>query len=226
MKILIIEDNHRIAVSIKKGLEQEKYVVDIAYDGIEGLDLASSQDYDLIILDLLLPGLDGLAICRQLRSQNIHTPIIMLTAKSSLDDKINGLDCGADDYLTKPFAFEELLARIRVLLRRPANPIVSLIKVEDLTLDPHNFQVKRNGRTIRLSAKEFSLLEFLMRHADKTITKQKLIDHVWDYDSNILPNTVEVYIKNLRRKIDQPFPDQPSLIQTVRGFGYRLGRVN
>jgi DNA-binding response OmpR family regulator len=210
VKILIVEDEHRIANSIKKGLEQEKYVVDVAYDGIEGLDMASSQDYDLIILDLMLPSMDGLTVCRHLRDHNIHTPVLILTAKSQLEDKVSGLNCGADDYLTKPFAFEELLARIRALLRRPANPIVSILTVEDLV--------------IRLSAKEFSLLEFMMRHADKIVTKQKLIDHVWDYDSNILPNTIEVYIKNLRRKIDQPFPTQPSLIQTIRGFGYRLGR--
>ncbi len=224
VKILIVEDEHRIANSIKKGLEQEKYVVDVAYDGIEGLDMASSQDYDLIILDLMLPSMDGLTVCRHLRDHNIHTPVLILTAKSQLEDKVSGLNCGADDYLTKPFAFEELLARIRALLRRPANPIVSILTVEDLVLDLQSYQVKRKDQAIRLSAKEFSLLEFMMRHADKIVTKQKLIDHVWDYDSNILPNTIEVYIKNLRRKIDQPFPSQPSLIQTIRGFGYRLGR--
>lgn len=224
MKILIIEDEHRIANSIKKGLEQEKYVVDLAYDGVYGLDLASSGNYDLIILDLMIPGMDGITVCQTLRSQNIHTPILILTAKSQTQDKVLGLDGGADDYLSKPFAFEELLARIRALLRRPATSLTSILKVNDLTLDVNHYRVQRQNQDIQLSAREFSLLEYLMRHATLVVTKQELIDHVWDYDADILPNTVEVYIKNLRRKIDTPFANKPPLIQTVRGFGYRLGR--
>ncbi len=224
VKILIIEDEHRIANSIKKGLEQEKYVVDLAYDGVYGLDLASSGNYDLIILDLMIPGMDGITVCQTLRSQNIHTPILILTAKSQTQDKVLGLDGGADDYLSKPFAFEELLARIRALLRRPATSLTSILKVNDLTLDVNHYRVQRQNQDIQLSAREFSLLEYLMRHATLVVTKQELIDHVWDYDADILPNTVEVYIKNLRRKIDTPFANKPPLIQTVRGFGYRLGR--
>lgn len=224
VKILIIEDEHRIAASLKKGLEQERYVVDVSYDGVDGFDLAASNTYDLIVLDLMLPKMDGLSICRNLRLQSIHTPILILTAKGQTEDKVDGLDCGADDYLTKPFAFEELLARIRALLRRPQTPQTSQLSVEDLTMNLEGFQVKRNGKLIELSGKEFSLLEYLMRHSEKIISKQQLIDHVWDYDANILPNTIEVYIKNLRRKIDIPFKDSHQLIHTIRGFGYRLGR--
>lgn len=223
MKILVVEDEHRIANTLKRGLEQERYLVDVAYTGTEGWDLASTEDYDLLILDLMLPEIDGLTLCKKLRAKRIQTPILMLTAKSQIQDKIAGLDTGADDYLTKPFSFEELLARIRALARRPAVSLGSTLTVEDLTLDPQQYQVTRNQKTIQLSSKEFSLLEYLMRHAHQILTKSQIIDHVWDYEASILPNTIEVYIRNLRTKIDQPFPDQPPLIQTVRGFGYRLG---
>lgn len=218
-----MEDEHKIANSIKKGLKQESYAVDIAYDGKKGLDLALSEDYDLIVLDRLLPGMDGVEICRQLRAQQIHTPVLMLTAKGQIDDRVEGLDAGADDYLTKPFAFAELLARIRALARRPKNSIGSVVSFEDLSLNTLTYEVKRKDLLIKLSRKEFALLEYLLRHSDRIVTKEQIINHVWDYDADILPNTVEVYIGYLRNKIDKPFKG-PSLIHTVRGFGYKIGR--
>ncbi len=220
MKILIVEDEHLIATSLKKGLEQEHYTVDIAFDGLEGYDLAASGEYDIILLDLMLPGLDGISICQKLRSENIHTPILMLTAKSQLDDKVKGFDVGADDYLTKPFAFEELLARIRALSRRPQQTTNKVLTLADLTIDTTNYQVKRGTKEIRLSSKEYSLLECLVRHAGQILNKDQIIQYVWSYESDILPNTVEVYIRNLRQKIDQPF--KKKLIQTIRGFGYKI----
>ena len=222
MKILIIEDEHLIATSIKKGLEQEHYTVDIAFDGIEGFDLASSGDYDLILLDLMLPGMDGMTLCQKLRSDNNHTPILMLTAKSQLEDKINGLNCGADDYLTKPFAFEELLARVRALSRRPQKTTNKILSIGDLSFDTTNFLVKRGSKEIHLSSKEYSLLECFLRHPHQILNKDQLIQYVWNYESDILPNTVEVYIRNLRQKIDVPFKNKPPLIKTIRGFGYKL----
>ncbi|MCX6794264.1 MAG: response regulator transcription factor [Candidatus Gottesmanbacteria bacterium] len=224
MRILIVEDEHKIANSIKKGLKQESYAVDVAYTGADGFDLASTEDYDVIALDLLLPGLDGITICKKLRSENIHTPILMLTAKGQTTDKVEGLDAGADDYLTKPFAFEELLARIRALVRRPHHAVGITLKVEDLTLDTLSYEVKRAGTEIRLSSREFALLEYLMRHPKTTLTKDQIIGHVWNYDADILPNTVEVYIGYLRNKIDKPFSGKPMLIHTIRGFGYKLGK--
>lgn len=225
MKILVVEDEHRIANSIKKGLEQEKYAVDVVYSGTDGFDLASTEEYDLIILDLMLPEMDGLSITRELRKNKIHTPILILTAKGQIDDKVQGLDLGADDYLTKPFSFEELLARIRALSRRPKTSINMILKVEDLKLDPKEYLVKRGNKIINLSHKEFSILEFLMRTPNKILTKQQIINHVWDYDADILPNTVEVNIKNLRNKIDVPFKDKKPLIHTVRGFGYKISQT-
>ncbi len=219
----MVEDEHKIASSIKKGLEQESFAVDVAFDGNRGYDLASGEDYDLIILDILLPGIDGLQICKNLRSQNIHTPILMLTAKGQVEDKVAGLNAGADDYLTKPFFFEELLARVRALIRRPKSSVGSLLSFGDLSLDTLSYEVKRGGKTISLSSKEFALLEYLLRHKNQILTKDQIITHIWDYDADILPNTVEVYIGYLRNKIDKPVPDKPSLIQTVRGFGYKLG---
>lgn len=223
MRILIVEDEHRIANTIKKGLEQERYAVDVAYNGNDGFDLASTEEYDLIILDLMLPGMDGLTICKELRKKQIHIPILILTAKGQIQDKVEGLDSGADDYLTKPFSFEELLARIRALSRRPKSSIDATLTLEDLKLDPKSFSVERGGKTIQLSNKEFSLLEYLMRYAKKVLTKEQIISHVWDYDADILPNTVEVNIRNLRKKIDHPFKNKKPLIQTVRGFGYKIG---
>lgn len=220
----MVEDEHRIANSIKKGLEQEKYAVDAVYSGNDGYDLASTEDYDLIILDLLLPGMDGIKVCGELRKKNIHTPILMLTAKGQIQDKVDGLNSGADDYLVKPFSFQELLARIKALTRRPKIAVSNKLRIADLEFDTLSYEVRRDRKKIKLSAKEFSLLEYLMRNAGKIVKKDQMIMHVWNYDANILPNTVEVYIKNLRNKIDKPFGDKKPLIKTVRGFGYKLSK--
>lgn len=222
MRILIVEDENKIANAIRKGLELESCAVDVAYDGDKGFDLASSEDYDVIILDLMLPGIDGMTLCRELRKENIHTPILMLTAKGQLKDKIEGLNTGADDYLVKPFAFEELLARIGALARRPRHALGSVLRVADLSLDTVTHKVKRGTAEIQLSAKEYALLRFLMRHSTQIVTKEQIMAHVWNYDADILPNTVEVYIGYLRNKIDKPFQKAP-LIHTVRGFGYQIG---
>ncbi|QQG47350.1 MAG: response regulator transcription factor [Candidatus Woesebacteria bacterium] len=225
MRILVVEDEHRIANTIKKGLTDERYAVDVSYDGTTGFDLASTEDYDLLVLDLLLPGMDGITICKKLRESNVHTPILILTAKGLIRDKIEGLDSGADDYLTKPFSFEELLARIRALTRRPKDFVSNRLEAGDLTLDSKTYEVKRKGKSIILSSREFSLLEYLMRNKGKVVTKNEIINHVWNYDADILPNTVEVYIKNIRSKIDAPFKGDKTLISTVRGFGYKLTYV-
>lgn len=222
MRILVVEDEHRIANMLKKGLEQERFAVDLAYDGNDGFDLASTENYDLIVLDLMLPGMDGLTICKNLRNKSLHTPILMLTAKGQTKDKVDGLDTGADDYVTKPFAFEELLARIRALIRRPKSTLNNQLSVADLVLNTNNFEVKRANSILNLSSKEFSLLEYLLRHKNKIVPKQEIISHVWDYNADILENTVEVYIRNLRNKIDLPFKNKKPLIHTVRGFGYKI----
>lgn len=222
MKVLLVEDEHRIAQSIKKGLEQERFIVDVAFTGNDGYDLASTEEYDVILLDWMLPDMDGKIITSKLRQQQIQTPIIMLTAKGQVHDKVEGLDSGVDDYVTKPFSFEELLARMRAIARRPKQLTSTDVIAGDLYLDPVAFQVKRGDQEIHLSQKEFSLLNYLMRHANQIVTKEQLISQVWDYDADILPNTVEAYIKNLRKKIDVPFPDQPPHIKTLRGFGYKL----
>jgi len=223
MRILVVEDEHRIAHSLQKGLEQERFAVDVAYTGGEGYDLASSEDYDFIILDIMLPGMDGLIICKELRKNKIHIPILLLTAKGQINDKVNGLNSGADDYLTKPFSFEELLARIRALLRRKGTTVQTTLILDDLTMDINSFEVKRGNTSINLTSKEFSLLEFLLTKQNQIITKDQIIQHVWNFDADILPNTVEVYIKKIRDKIDSRFPNKKQLIKTVRGFGYKLG---
>jgi len=224
MKVLIVEDEHKIANSIKKGLEQEAVVADVAFDGEEGFDLATSSQYDVIILDLMLPKISGLEICKKLREMGIHTPILILTAKGEVEDKVEGLNSGADDYLVKPFAFTELLARIKALSRRPLKSTGALLKIEDLTLNTLTYEVKRSDRLITLSKKEYALLEYLLRHAEAILTKDQLINNVWDYEADVLPNTVEVYIGYLRNKIDRPFKNSPGLIQTIRGFGYKIGK--
>ncbi len=224
MRIIVVEDEHKIANSIKKGLEQESFAVDVAFTGTDGFGLITTEDYDLIILDLLLPGMSGIDICKKLRNAQNHTPILMLTAKGQIEDKVAGLNAGADDYLTKPFAFEELLARVRALIRRPKDSLGTILTFEDLTLDTQNYEVKRAGKLINLSNKEFALLEYLLRHKNKILKKDQIINHVWDYDADILPNTVEVYIGYLRNKIDKPFSDKKNLINTVRGFGYKISK--
>lgn len=217
MRILVVEDEHKIATSLKKGLEQESYAVDLAFTGPDGYDLAASEDYDLIILDVMLPGISGIEICKKLREENNHTPILMLTARGQTGDKVQGLNSGADDYLTKPFAFEELLARIKAVSRRPKKTTGSIYSAADLTLDTLTYEVKRGEKKIPLSAKEFSLLEYLMRNKNTVISKDQIIEHVWDYDSDILPNTVEVFVGYLRNKLGKP-----DVITTVRGFGYKI----
>jgi DNA-binding response OmpR family regulator len=222
MRILVIEDEHKIANAIKQGLMQEKYAVDVEYDGDSGLGAALNESYDVLIIDRMLPGsLEGLDICRQVRQADIHTPILLLTAKDQTRDKVEGLNAGADDYLVKPFSFEELLARIRALMRRPAKTSETVLKVGDLTLDPVAFEVKRDGKKVDLSAKEFALLEYMMRNSGRVLTKDNIISHVWDFDADVLPNTVEVYVGYLRTKIDKPF--KTPLLKTQRGFGYVLG---
>jgi DNA-binding response OmpR family regulator len=222
MKILIVEDEHKIANLLKQGFEQERFTVDVAYDGTSGLDYASSEPYDAIILDRLLPGINGLELCKKLRELGNHTPILMLTAKVQVSDRVEGLNSGADDYLTKPFAFEELLARIKALSRRPKTTTSNILQVGDLSLNIDTYEIKRGKEQIMLSSKEFALLEYLMRHQNKTLSKEQIINHVWSYDANILPNTVEVFVGYLRNKVDRPFKDKKNLIHTVRGFGYKI----
>jgi two-component system, OmpR family, response regulator len=223
MRILIVEDEHKIATALKRGLQQEQYAVDAVFDGKEGKALALSEPYDLIILDRMLPGVqDGLEICAAVREKGLHTPVLMLTAKDKVSDKVHGLDSGADDYLVKPFAFEEFLARVRALLRRPEQALEQILQAADLTLNTVTFQVARAGKVINLSAKEYSLLEYLLRNQGQPLRKEQIIAHVWDYDADVLPNTVEVYMGYLRAKIDKPFAT-PNLLHTVRGFGYKLG---
>jgi DNA-binding response OmpR family regulator len=221
MRILVVEDEHKIANAIKKGLEQERYAVDVEYDGDSGLGAALNEAYDVMVIDRMLPGsVEGMEICRQVRQAGNHTPILLLTAKDQIKDRVEGLNAGADDYLIKPFSFEELLARVRALMRRPAEAQTNVIKVADLTLDTINFEVKRDGQKIDLSAKEFALLEYMMRNSHRVLSKDNIISHVWDFDSDILPNTVEVYMGYLRSKVDKPF--SKPLLHTNRGFGYSI----
>lgn len=222
----MIEDDHKIANAIKKGLEQESFAVDLSFDGRDGLGSALTVDYDLVIIDRMLPEVDGIKICIALRDKQNNTPILFLTAKDKIKDRVEGLNAGADDYLVKPFAFQELLARVRALLRRPTKAMESVLSVVDLSLNTLTFEVKRQNKKIKLSSKEFALLEYMMRNPNRILTKDNIISHVWDYDADILPNTVEVYIGYLRNKIDKPFKSKPELIQTVRGFGYKLASKN
>jgi DNA-binding response OmpR family regulator len=224
MKILLVEDEQKIANAIVRGLKQEKFAVDVCYDGAMGLGSAlGDQTYDLMIFDRMLPEIEGLEIVKKVRGAGIRVPILILTAKGQIRDRVEGLNVGADDYLVKPFSFEELLARVRALLRRPQDVQDSVLCVEDLTLDTINYEVRRGKNKIRMTTTEFALLEYLMRNAGRVLSKDKLAAHVWDFDSDILPNTVEAYISALRRKIDKPFPGKKPLVKTVRGFGYSLG---
>jgi DNA-binding response OmpR family regulator len=223
MRILVVEDEVKIAQAVKQGLELKGFAVDAVYDADSGLSYGADPDYDAIVLDRMLPGsLDGVALCRQLRSQGVHTPILMLTARGTIGDRVEGLNSGADDYLVKPFSFDELTARVRALLRRPAAHVGTQLQADDLVLDPTNYEVRRGGAPIKLSHKEFALLEYFMHHPGQVITKDMIIAHVWNEDADILPNTVEVYIGYLRNKIDRPFPKAKPLLQTLRGFGYKL----
>jgi heavy metal response regulator len=220
MRILVVEDEVKIAQFIKRGLKEEGYAVDVAEDGEAGHFMLSSNEYDAIILDLMLPKIDGLALCRTLRKEGNQTPIIMLTAKDTVKDKVKGLDSGADDYLPKPFAFEELLARVRVLLRKKDSRVQTQLKVEDLVLDLLTHKVTRGDREIELTVKEYALLEYLMRNAGNIVTRTMISEHVWDINFDTFTNVIDVYINYLRNKIDSGFADK--MIHTVRGKGYLL----
>lgn len=222
MKILIVEDNEKLAKSVKEGLEQEGFAADYLLDGESGENrlLLNSENYDLVILDIMLPKKDGISICRELREKNINLPILMLTAKDTLDDKILGLDTGADDYLVKPFAFRELVSRIRVLLRRPQEMLPQEIETDDLKLNTSTREVFRGGKRIYLTLKEFMVLEYLMRNRNRVITRDQLYDHAWDFASDSFSNTVDVHIKNLRKKVDNGY--NKKLLETIKGVGYRI----
>jgi len=220
MRILVIEDEVKIAQFVKRGLKEEGYAVDIASDGEEGHFMLSSNEYDAIILDLMLPKIDGLTLCRTLRKEGNQTPIIMLTAKDTVKDKVKGLDSGADDYLPKPFAFEELLARVRVVLRKKDSRVQTQLKVDELCLDLLTHKVTRGGREIELTVKEYALLEYLMRNAGNIVTRTMISEHVWDINFDTFTNVIDVYINYLRNKIDSGFSDK--MIHTVRGKGYLL----
>ena len=222
MRILLVEDNRRLNNSLKMSLVDDGYAVDPAYDGEQGEELAAIYPYDAIVLDIMLPKKDGLEVCRALRRRRNNTPILLLTARDAVEERVSGLDSGADDYLVKPFAIEELRARLRALLRREASDKSGLLTVADLTMDPATHQVERSGRAVRLTAKEFALLEYFMRNAGRVITREMAESHIWSYDFQAISNVVDVYIRRLRRKIDDPF--EVKLFETVRGVGYRLNK--
>jgi len=223
--VLIVEDERKISAYIKRGLEEQSYAVDVAFTGREALDWAETVTFDLIVLDVLLPELDGISVCRTLRKRGLRVPILMLTARDAIDDRVAGLDAGADDYLVKPFALKELLARLRALGRRAADvPKSPVLQVADLSLDTLTHRVRRGGKAIELTAKEYAVLECLMREPDRVLTRSVIADHVWNYDVYNESNVVDVYIRNLRRKIDDGF--DLKLIHTVRGAGYRLSVGN
>lgn len=220
MRILVIEDNRRLNGSLQMNLTHDGYSVDSAYDGQEGQDLAELTPYDLIILDILLPEKDGLEVCRELRRRRIHTPILLLTARDSINDRVQGLDSGADDYLVKPFAMRELLARLRALLRRKQPYTGNRLEIGDLVVDPVTHSVEREERLIDLTPKEFALLEYFMYHPNQVVTREMIEQHIWNYDFECSSNVIDVYVRRLRRKIDDPF--EFKLLATIRGIGYRL----
>jgi DNA-binding response OmpR family regulator len=220
MRILVIEDNHRLSSSLQMNLNHEGYSVDAAYDGQEGQDLAELTPYDLIILDILLPKKDGLEVCRELRRRRVHTPILLLTARDGVDDRVQGLDCGADDYLVKPFAMRELLARLRALLRRQSPYKSGRMEIGNLVIDPVTHSVERDGNPIELTPREYALLEYFMYHPNQVVTRDMIEQHIWNYDFECGSNVIDVYVRRLRRKIDDPF--EVKLLATIRGVGYRL----
>jgi DNA-binding response OmpR family regulator len=221
MRVLIVEDDRKAAGLLAKGLREERFVVDIAYSGEAGDEMASVNDYDAIILDWLLPDREGVAVCRDLRSRGVSTPILMLTARDALEDRVRGLNIGADDYLTKPFGFAELLARVHALLRRSDITRPVILQVADLTLDPLQHRVARDGAPISLTPKEYGVLEALMRHVGEVVTRSRLAEGVWETEHDALTNLVDVHVSHLRRKVD--IEGKPPLIHTVRGRGYRVG---
>ena len=221
MRILVVEDEHKLAGVLKRGLEEHGFAVDVAYDGEDGLALATVTPYDLLVLDIMLPNVDGLRLCQKLRAQNIHMPVLMLTARDAVDDRVAGLDCGADDYLTKPFAFRELLARIRALLRRDARVATDpMLRIADLQIDTVSHEVRRAGKVIELTSKEYSILEYFARNPNRVLTRTQIAEHVWDFDFVSMSNLIDVYIGYLRRKLGDD--SEPRLLRTVRGTGYQL----
>lgn len=220
MRILLIEDEKRLSHIIKKGLVEEGFAVDTAYKGEDGLHLAETESYDVIVLDVMLPKIDGITICQTLRKKKITTPILMLTAKTQVEDRVKGLNSGADDYLVKPFAFIELKARMQALLRRSSKQIGSVIAIDNLEIDAVKHIVKRADETISLTPKEFAILEFLARHKDEVVTRTQIMEHTWDYNFDSLSNVVDVFITTLRKKIDKGY--KKKLIKTVHGVGYKI----
>jgi len=221
MRVLIVEDERKISAYVKRGLEEQGYAVDAAYTGREALDWLETVEFDLIVLDVLLPKLDGIEVCRRLRQRGFRTPVLMLTARDAIDDRVTGLDAGADDYLVKPFAMRELLARLRAIIRRTADaPKTTILQVGDLKLDILTHRAQRGGQSIELTTKEYGVLECLMRHPEQVLSRTTIAEHVWSYDIFNQSNVVDVYIRNLRRKLDDPFDTR--LIRTVRGSGYRI----
>ncbi len=220
MRILIVEDEPKVASFIRRALEEESYAVDVCSDGLQGRDLASEVDYDLIILDLLLPGLPGIEVLKAVRDAKVATPILILTARSRVDQRVKGLDAGADDYLTKPFAIEELIARARALLRRASGDTAGILQIDDLILNPISHEVTRGGQRIDLTSKEYALLEYMMRNTGRVLTRPMIAEHVWDLDFDTFTNVIDVYISYLRNKIDRGHDRE--LIHTVRGSGYTL----
>jgi two-component system OmpR family response regulator len=223
VRILVVEDSEKMLALVRRGLEEEGFAVDVARDGDEAIWFASENPYDAIVLDVTLGGsaaIDGFEVCRRLRGAERWSPVLMLTARDAVEDRVHGLDVGADDYLTKPFSFNELVARVRALVRRGAQPRPTTLRVGDLSLDPAAHQVLRGGRTIELTSKEFALLEFLMRHTGEVLSRTILIEHVWDFAHDGDSNLIDVHIRNLRMKIDRPFGLDS--IDTIRGVGYRL----
>ncbi|HLO29188.1 MAG TPA: response regulator transcription factor [Anaerolineales bacterium] len=221
MRVLLVEDEHKIAAYVKRSLQETGYAVDAVFTGKDALDWVGAAPYDLIILDIMLPVIDGLTVCRELRQRGDRTPVLMLTARDDIDDRVDGLDAGADDYLVKPFAMQELLARLRALTRRSGDqPKSSILSYADLSLDTRTHQVWRGGKLIPLASKEFSILECLLREPGRVLTRAQIAEHVWNYDNFNQSNVVDVYIRKLRRKIDDPFPQR--LIYTVRSVGYCL----
>jgi len=220
MRILVVEDEQRLVTILRQGLQEHGYAVDVSYDGEHGLALAEVEPYDLLILDVMLPKVDGYTVCRRLRSRHHHVPILMLTARDAVDDRVTGLDAGADDYLVKPFAFRELLARVRALLRRESGAKDPVLRVDDLTLDPATREVRRGDRRVDLATKEYGILEYFMRHPNQVLTRTQIAEHVWDYDFAAMSNVVDVYVRTLRRKLGDD--EGRRLFRTVRGVGYQL----
>jgi DNA-binding response OmpR family regulator len=220
MRILVVEDESRLAELIRRGLTHEGHAIDLAQTGEEALDWIDAANYDAIVLDIMLPGISGLEVCRTIRKRSVQTPILLLTARDAVPDRVAGLDAGADDYLIKPFAFPELLARLRALARRPPETHQTQLAAGDLRLDPASRQVWRGNREVHLQNKEFRILEHLMRNPNRVLSRDQIAEHAWDYDFPAVTNVIDVHIKSLRRKLDDPYPGQ--LIQTVRGAGYRL----